>query len=250
MRLALTACSAIVGETPVETIEAGTTTTFVTTTTVTTTSTTTAPAPAPRDCTPVRTGTAPVTAGSVAGVALLLSAEIFPCADDVVVVPETNLNEVATAAQLAAAWAAPCSTLTPNWPQIGAAQTAQGPPDRGDRVDHTRDSEVLRPDTSRAVEMAGRALDVSEEIRLPAMPDTSTIVETIGALTHRDRVVLPQTTPPVTPTTAPVPPVIDRAAMIKGLGCSLRLGVCLDGAGGQTLVALRLQRRVVPSAHR
>ena len=160
--LALTACSTIVGETPVETIEASTTTTATTvTTTVTSTTTTTVPLPAPRDCRPVSTGTAPVAAGSVAGVALLLSSEIFPCADDVVVVPATNLNDVATAAQLAAALGGPL--LHPH-PQL-AAELARLEPLRIHLIGEVevvtpRDSQVLRPNTSTAVEMARRALDV------------------------------------------------------------------------------------------
>jgi hypothetical protein len=237
--LALTACSAIVGETPVETIESSTTTTSVTTTSVTTTTSTTVPAPVPRDCTPVSTDTAPVSAGSVAGVALLLSAEIFPCADDAVVVPETNLNDVATAAQLAAALGAPL--LHPH-PQL-AAELARLAPLRiyligKVEVATPRDSQVLRPDTIKSVAMAGRALDVSEEIRLPAVPDTSTIVETIGALTHQDRVVLPQTAPAVTPTTAPVPPMIERAAMIKGLAVPSDSEFVWMVPAGRPLIAL------------
>ena len=237
--LALTACSAIVGETPVETTELRPTPTFVTTTTSPTTTVTTLPPPAPRDCTPVRSGTAPLTAGSVAGVALLLSEEIFPCADDVVVVADTNLNDVATAAQLAAALGGPL--LHPH-PQL-AAELARLRPLRvhliGDvEVVAPTDSRVLRPNTSAAVEMARRALNVSAEIRLPALPDTSTIVETIGALTNRDRVVLPQTTPAVTPTTAPVAPVIDRAAMIRGLAVPSGSEFAWMVPAGRPLVAL------------
>jgi hypothetical protein len=235
--LVVTACSAIVGVTPVETTEVGVTTTSVTTTT--TAPTTTAPAPAPRDCTPVSTGTAPVAAGSVAGVALLLSAEIFPCADDVVVVPETNFNDVATAAQLAAALGGPL--LHPH-PQLAAELARLGPLRVhliGDvEVVAPESSEVLRPNTSNAVEIAQRALGVSDEIRLPALPDTSTVVETIGALTHRDRVVLPQTAPSVTPTTTPVPPVIDRAAMIRGLAVPSGSEFVWMVPAGKPLIAL------------
>jgi hypothetical protein len=237
--LALTACSAIVGETPVETTEVGATTTNVTTTSSPTTTVTTLPAPAPRDCTPVTTGTAPVAANSVAGVALLLSTEIFPCAEDVVVVPETNLNDVATAAQLAAALGGPL--LHPH-PQL-AAELVRLAPVRVHLIGEVEvvtpgNSEVLRPDTSKAVEMAERALDVSEEIRLPAAPDTSTIVETIGALTHRDRVVLPQTAPSVTATTAPVPPVVDPAAMIRGLAVPSGSEFAWMVPAGKPLIAL------------
>ena len=237
--LALTACSALVGETPVETIAASTTTTRVTTTTVTTTTATTVPAPVPRDCTPVSTGTAPVSAGSVAAIALLLSAEIFPCADDVVVVSETNLNDVATAAQLAAALGGPL--LHPH-PHL-AAELARLGPLRIHLIGEVEvvtptDSQVLRPNTTNAVAMARRALDASAELRLPAVADTSTIVETIGALTHRDRVVLPQTAPSVTPTTAPAPPEIDRAAIIKGLAVPSGSQFAWMVPAGRPLVAL------------
>ena len=105
--LALTACSTIVGDTPTETTGPGTTATTGPGTTTTPTNTTTGGEPAERDCTPVSSGTAPVATGSVAGDALALSREIFPCVDHAVVVAETNLDEVAAAAQLAAALGGP-----------------------------------------------------------------------------------------------------------------------------------------------
>ena len=103
---ALAACSVVVGETPTETISVVTTTTSSTTSTTVAATPVTTPPPQ-RVCTPVGGGTAPIATGSVAGDALALSREIFPCADHAVVVAETNLDEVAVAAQLAAALGGP-----------------------------------------------------------------------------------------------------------------------------------------------
>jgi hypothetical protein len=211
--LILTACRTIVGDTPTETTGPG-----PATTTTTPTTTTTVAEPEQRDCTPVSSGTAPVATGSVAGDALLLSGEIFPCADEVVIVAETDLNDVAAAAQLAAALGGPL--LLPH-PQLNA-ELARLEPLRVYLIGEVDvvtpvDAEVLRPTTTEAVDNARRALEASEEVRLPAVPDTSTIVETISALTQQNRVVTSQTTPAVAPTTAPIPPVIDPVALIHGL---------------------------------
>ncbi|MGH8873348.1 MAG: hypothetical protein ACRDWS_15410 [Acidimicrobiia bacterium] len=205
--LVLVSCSSIVGETP----------------TPTEPSSGSAPAapvstqPAERQCVHVTGGSATVATGSVAGDALFLSGELFRCADDVVVVGESDLNEVATAAQLAAALGGPL--LHPH-PQL-AAELGRLKPLRVHligAVDVTTppEAEVLRPETGEAVDVARAALSVSQEVRLPAAPDASTVVETIGALTRRDRVVLPQIDAAVS-TTAPTPPVIDPVAVVRGL---------------------------------
>jgi hypothetical protein len=183
---------------------------------------TTATAPATtgtteRVCIHVTGGVAPVATGSVAGDALSLSGELFLCAADVVLVAETDLNQVAAAAQLAAALGGPL--LHPH-PQL-AAELGRLKPERvhiiGDvEVIIPPDAEVLRPTTSEAVEAARSALGIVEELRLPAIPDTSTVLETIAAITNRDKVVLPQTEPSVTPTSQ-VPAAVDAAALVAGL---------------------------------
>ncbi len=208
--LVLCSCSSIVGETPTQTNE-----TLPVTSTLPPSTTTTDPAE--RRCVHNTAGTAPVATGSVAGDALSLSGELFRCAVDVVVVGESDLNEVATAAQLAAALGGPL--LHPH-PQL-AAELGRLKPVRVHLVGDVEtitppDAAVLRPTPGEAAEMARDALRVSEEVRLPAIPDASTVVETILALTGRARVVLPQTEASVS-TTAPEPPAVDPVALIAGL---------------------------------
>ncbi len=214
---ALAACSVVVGETPTETIS------VVTTTTSSTTSTTLAPTPVTtsppqRVCTPVAGGTAPIATGSVAGDALALSREIFPCSDHAVVVAENNLDEVAVAAQLAAALGAPLLHPHPELARelerldpltvhlMGAVEVAT-PADAG----------LLRPAIPEAVALARNTLGATGNVPLPPVPDASTVVETIRGLTMRDRVVVPQSAAQATTTTVPADPVIDPAAVIRGL---------------------------------
>lgn len=208
LAVVLVSCSTIVGDTPTETRN----------TRETMRSTAPAPTePAARQCVHVTGDGAPVATGSVAGDALLLSSGLFRCAEEVVVVGETDLNEVATAAQLAAAVGGPL--LHPH-PQL-AAELGRLKPLRvhliGDvEVNTPPEADVSRPDTATAVDLARDVLEVTEEVRLPAAPDASTVVETILALTARDRVVLPQSDPTMN-TTAPVTPVIDPTAVVSGL---------------------------------
>jgi len=217
VRIALTAlllssCSLIVGETPTQT--APTPMTIVTTTTtIPATTTTTA-----RSCVQVTGSGAPVSTGSVAGDALSLSGELFLCANDVVVVGESDLNEVAAAAQLAAALGGPL--LHPH-PQL-AAELGRLKPMRvhlfgAVDVITPPTAELLRPTVTEAVERARSALGVSDEIRLPATPDASTVIATVAAIYGRGNVVVPQTDTSVS-TTAPVVPTVDPAALMAGLG--------------------------------
>ncbi|HWL49079.1 MAG TPA: hypothetical protein VNT92_04325, partial [Acidimicrobiia bacterium] len=208
--LALTACSTIVGDTPTETTGPDTTTTP--------TPTTTGVEPAPRDCTPVSSGTAPVATGSVAGDALALSREIFPCTDHAVVVAETNLDEVAAAAQLAAALGGPL--LHPH-PELTAELERLNPLTvhmMGNIEAPTpAGAGVLRPSIPEAVSLARNTLGATRDVPLPPAPDASSVVETIGGLTVRDRVVVPQSVAEATTTTVPVAPVVDPVAVIRGL---------------------------------
>ncbi|HET9202366.1 MAG TPA: hypothetical protein VFP67_04385 [Acidimicrobiia bacterium] len=203
--LALAACSTLVGETPVET--SGPPTTPASTSTTTTTS-----LPEERVCTPVRAGTTPVATGSLAGDALALSREIFPCSDQVVVVAETDLTEVALAAQLAAALGGP--VLHPS-PDLAAELERLAPLTihivGGVEVKTPEGTEVLRPNWAQAASMAGEELGVTNQVPLPAVPEASTVVETIAALTVRDRVAAP------TPGATSQAPAVDAAALIRGL---------------------------------
>ena len=212
--LTLTSCSSFVGETPTQTVGIPPSTDASTpdpTGTTGTTGTTT------RSCVHVTSGGGPVATGSVSGDALSLSGELFLCASDVVVVAETDLNEVAAGAQLAAALGGPL--LHPH-PQL-AAELGRLKPERIHLIGAVEvitppTAEVLRPTIGDAVETAKQALSVDAELRLPAVPDVSTVLETITAITARDKVVLPQSDPGVS-TTVGAAPVIDPAALVAGL---------------------------------
>jgi hypothetical protein len=206
--LLLGSCSTLVGDTPTPTAGEGTGSTDPAPGTTGTTA---------RGCVHVTTGEGPIATGSVAGDALALSGQLFLCADDVVVVSESNLNEVAAAAQLAAALRGPL--LHPH-PQL-AAELGRLKPARVhligvEDVVIPPDAAVLRPTVPEAVDAARSALGVTEEVPLPATPDASTVVETVLAITDRARVVSPQTDPSLS-TTTPATPTIDPAAVVSGL---------------------------------
>jgi hypothetical protein len=161
-------------------------------------------------------GASPIATGTVAGDALSLSGEIFICADDVVVAGEADVNEVAAAAQLAAALGGPL--LHPH-PQL-AAELGRLKPVRvhlmGDlEVVTPPDAIVLRHSISSAVDETKVALGVVDELRLPSTPDASTIVETIRAISAQDRVVLPQTSP--TSTSTPIATAFEPIQILEGL---------------------------------
>ena len=134
------------------------------------------------------------------------------------VVGETDLNQVAAAAQLAAALEGPL--LFPD--ARLAAEIGRLHPNRvhiiGDvEVTTPPNAKVVVHDVTGAVDEARSALGVSEEVRLPAAPDASTIVETVMAIADGDRVVLPQISP--TGTTTPTPN-IDQGEVVRGLAVS------------------------------
>ena len=100
----------------------------------------------------------PIDTGSVSGDALSLSGELFTCAIDVVVVNESDLNEVAAAAQLAAALGGPLlfpddrlaaeiGRLSPSTVHIVGEVEIVTPPD----------AEILIHGTAEAVETARNA---------------------------------------------------------------------------------------------
>ncbi|MEX1038559.1 MAG: hypothetical protein WDZ96_06875 [Acidimicrobiia bacterium] len=172
--------------------------------------------PGPRECVRPTASPAAVSTGATAGDALFLSGEIFLCSDDVVVVGSSDINQLAAGAQLAAALGGPL--LLPH-PQL-AAEIGRLKPRHihilGDlEVTLPPGAEVSRHDMTEAVEAAKSALGVVTELRLPATPDASTIVETVNAISDGDRVVIPQTAPGDT-TGAPAP-TFDPAAIVTGL---------------------------------
>ena len=208
LALVLASCSSIVGETPTETVTSSTTSP---------TSTTDPAAPvtthAPRrQCLGDADGAGPVATGSVSGDALFLSREWFICADDVVVVGETDLNEVAAAAQLAAVLGGPLlhphadlaaelGRLEPLRVHLIGAVEATVPPG----------AEVVNLTPGEAADAAGEVLGTTAEVRLPPAPSTSTVVHTISAINRGYRVV-----PPPTPTT-PAETAVDPVTLARGL---------------------------------
>ena len=145
---------------------------------------------------------APIDTGALATDALHLSGEAFLCADDVVVVTEGDLNQVAAASQLAAAVSGPL--LFPE-PRL-AAELGRLKPHRihligSPQVNVPDDAETIHHDVASAVDLARQTLGVTDEVRLPATPDASTVVETVLAIGRRNRVVLPQTAAPSSSTT-------------------------------------------------
>jgi hypothetical protein len=199
------ACSIIVGDTPTDTAEGAP-------------STVTTEAPE-ENCVLVTADPETVDTGTSASDALLLSGETFRCAREVVVVGESNINEVAAAAQLAAALGGPL--LLPH-PQL-AAEIGRLKPRivhvlGGVEVHAPPDVNVSPIDITEAVGLAREALGTTEELRLPAMPDASTIIETVHAISAGDRVVFPQTS--VTSTTVAPSDIYDPEDVVTGLAVS------------------------------
>ncbi len=204
--------------------------------------------PGPRQCVRETTSTATVSTGAVATDALFLSGEIFVCADNVVVVGESDINQVAAGAQLAAALGGPL--LFPH-PQL-AAEIGRLKPQHvyilGEiEVTLPPSSGVTRLGMTEAVDAAKAALGVVDELRLPATPDASTIIETVNAISDANRVVIPQTAPGDT-TGAPAP-TFDPATIVAGLAVPTEaptiwlvnagdpVGILLAAASGQAVGA-------------
>ena len=204
--LAVAACTSVVGETPTGTPanRPGDTTTS-----------TTATIP-PRDCLRVGNSSDSVDTGALATDALFLSGEQFRCADDVVLVGDSDLNEVAAAAQLAAALRGP---LLFSHPQLSAELGRLQP-----RTVHVLGLvnvsippgvEVILHDVVEAVALAKITLEISDQIAVPATADTSTIVETVLAIGAGDRVTIPLSGASTTSSTPQ--PVIEPNELIAGL---------------------------------
>lgn len=200
-----TACSTILGETPVVSVPGGGTVPDGTPTNET----------SAQDCLRPTGGSRSIDTGSTSRDALFLSGELFVCAPDVVIVSETDLNEVAAAAQLAAALGGPL--LFPDDrlnAEIGRLHPSRIHVIGQVEVNAPTNTEVLIHDVPESVRMASEALGVTVEIRLPAVPDSSTIVETVQAITEGNRVVLPQSSPSGATTSAPQ---ISQSEVVSGL---------------------------------
>ena len=167
------------------------------------------------DCLRPTGGTQPIDTGTTSGDALFLSGELFVCAFDVVVVDQDDLNEVAAAAQLAAALGGPL--LFPD--DRLAAEIGRLHPSRihviGQlEVNAPAEAVVSFYNVQASVQMAREALGATEEVRLPAVPDASTIIATVAAISAGNRVVFPQTSPSGTSVTEPV---VDQDELVRGL---------------------------------
>lgn len=169
-----------------------------------------------RRCVLVTAGTGPVDTGSVATNALFLSGEHYVCADDVVVVAETDLNEVAVAAQLAAALDGPLLFPDPRLPaEIGRLKPERVHVVGALDVVTPPDAEVVDVGIAEAVQMAQNALGAATVVQTPAVADASTVIETVAAITARDRVVSPSA--PGTSTTQAANPNLAVDEIVTGL---------------------------------
>lgn len=168
--------------------------------------------------------------------ALHLSGEAFVCSDDVVIVAEGDLNEVAAASQLAAAFSGPLLFPDPRLAAELGRLDARRVHLIGDvEVSVPSGAETVEHDIVSAVDLAREVLDTEEEVRLPATPDSSTIVETVLAIDSRSRVVLPQ----MSPATTTVPELdLDESLIVSGLAVpteSVSVWI-VDAAKPQTLL--------------
>ncbi len=146
---------------------------------------------------------------------MFLSGELFVCSDDVVVASGDDLNGLAVGAQLAAALGGPL--LLPH-PQL-AAEIGRLKPLHVHLIGDVEvlippETDVTRHDLEGAVELARTTLGVTEVVQLPAVPDASTVIETVDAIAAADRVVTPGS-PSTTATTADA--VIDPSQVVAGL---------------------------------
>jgi hypothetical protein len=208
----VTACSAFVGETPADTTNgSGDSSTTSDDEPGSTTE------PSSTGC--VRfTGdhSSPIDTGALGTDALHLSGEAFVCADDVVIVAEGDLNEVAAASQLAAALSGPLLFPDPRLAAELGRLDARRVHMVGDvEVNVPSGAETVEHDVVSAVELARDVLDTEEEVRLPATPDSSTIVETVLAIDSRSRVALPELSPDTTTTASEVD--LEESRIVSGL---------------------------------
>jgi len=196
------ACSTILGETPVDPIEEaqqGAATT-----------------PAVECIRFTGDHSAHIDTGALASDALFLSGETFLCADEVVVANTGDLSEIAAASQLAAAISGPL--LFPE-PRL-AAELGRLKPERvhligSPEVNVPDSADIVNHDISSAIDLARERLGVDQEVMVPAVADSSTVVETVLAIVDRTRVVVPQ--PSDSSTTTAGEPLISPSEIVVGL---------------------------------
>jgi hypothetical protein len=180
----------------------------------------------------------PVDTGSLATDALSLSGETFLCASDVVVVAEGGLNDVAAAAQLAAALSAPL--LFPE-PRL-AAELGRLKPERvhlvgGPEVNVPDGARTIDHDATGATGLALEELGVTETVDTPAAPDSSTVVEAVLAIEAGDRVATAAATQSSS-TTAAAEATLDISVIVSGVAAAVDTPSVwlVDAAKPQTLL--------------
>lgn len=212
-----TACSTIVGDTPVAespiTQDAP----------VTTTST----LPEPEMCLRVTQSSRHIGSGQASSDALHLSGETFVCADDVVVASGADIGELAVAAQLAAALTGPL--LLPH-PQL-AAEIGRLKPARVHAVGQVDISippsaGLVRHDMASAGDLLIESLETDTVAQLPEPPHAAVVVGAVTAIMSGERVAVPASPTPMVGTTAAsaatttageAGPVYDPVAVVSGL---------------------------------
>lgn len=154
--------------------------------------------------------------GAIASDALSLSGEMFLCSDEAVVVPEGDLNQVAAAAQLAAAVQGPLLFPEPRLAsELGRLKVETVHLVGSPQVNVPNSADTVEHDVASAVETARERLGVATETSLPAVADAATVVETVSAIEGGDRVVAPQTAEPSSTTLPPTD--LDERAIVAGL---------------------------------
>lgn len=157
-----------------------------------------------------------INTGSLASDALHLSGEAFICADDVVVVANGDLNEVAAASQLAAAVSGPLLFPDPRLAaELGRLDAQRVHLVGSPEVNIPSGARAVTHDVASAVDLAQETLGVDEEVTVPATPDSSTIVETVMAIDDANRVVLPQSAPSESATSTT--PDLAESEIVTGL---------------------------------
>lgn len=225
--LVLTACSDLLGDTPAETN--GSADDAATTTGET-------------DCLRQSEATTEIDTGTNSRDALAIAGKLFVCAQHVVIVVEDDLNQVAVAAQLAAALGGPLFFPDDRLPaELGRLHPEHIHVVGELQITTPPESELLTLTMAEAVQAAADALGVTQTVTLPATPSATSIIEAVAAINARDRVI--------TAETATGSPSIDMRALIDGLNppaeaaevwitdASDPTGVLLSAASGRAVGA-------------
>lgn len=148
---------------------------------------------------------------------MFLSGETFLCASDVVVADPDDLNEIAVAAQLAAAVSGPLLFPEPRLSaELGRLKPARVHIVGAPEVNVPGDAETIDHDVTGAAAATVEALGTTSEESTPAVPTAATVTATVGAINEANRVVIPQT-PETTTSNAVTAPDIASADIVVNL---------------------------------